>query len=227
MVVHTGWVDRRLTVQNILMVHNGATGRSDSSKASGPRTVPARASHPHSVHRSDRIKRRPSARIFLVTRPKALNNGLRGTVTEIDYDEIPILVLDPAPRDQILIARIIRPARALAKRPLTLPEHRGIDGVEEPVVENLQWFIGELRRTSTEKDRQSYLSSLELAFMEQSRSRQGSDGYRSRPLLRRRECRGGAGFIVVFDEPKELRLVSKVGAEMSRTLSALSCSRRS
>ena len=49
---------------------------------------------------------------------------------------MPIVVLDPGPGDQILIARIIRPARAVAERPLTIPEHGGIDGVEEPVVEN-------------------------------------------------------------------------------------------
>src|SRR5262245_12179212 len=109
--------------------------------------------------------------------------GLRGAVTEVDYDKMPIVVLEPVPRDEILIARIIRPAGATAKTPLTIPEHRGIDGVEEPVVENLQWLICGLRRPSTEKDRQSYLSSLKLSFMEQSRSWQRRHHDNSSPLL--------------------------------------------
>src|SRR6476659_8327297 len=98
---------------------------------------------------------------------------------------MPISLIDPAPGDEVLITRIIRPARAFAESPLTFPEHRGINGLEEPVVEDLQWFICGLRRPSGQKDRQSYLSSLELAFMKQSRSRQGGDGYCSGPLLRR------------------------------------------
>src|SRR5215510_3398127 len=102
------------------------------------------------VTRQD-INQPPGASAQLV--PGHLNVALRRVVTEIDYDEIPILVLDPAPRDEILIARIVAPARAIAESPIAVAEHRGIDCLEKPVVENLQWLIYMFARSSIEKHR--------------------------------------------------------------------------
>src|SRR4029077_7364530 len=50
--------------------------------------------------------------------------------------------------------------------------------------------------------------------MKQSCSPQCSHRYRGCPLLPRRECRCCPGFVVVFNEPKELCLIGEISAEM-------------
>src|SRR5208283_756255 len=67
--------------------------------------------------------------------PRYLQAGFNRTVAEIDHDEMAIVVLDPTPGPEVLIARIIGPARASAEPPLTIAKYWRIYGREEPGVE--------------------------------------------------------------------------------------------
>jgi hypothetical protein len=51
---------------------------------------------------------------------------LNGTTTEIDHDQTPIVVVDPAPGHKIPKALIVGPTAAIAKVPLTIPKHAAL-----------------------------------------------------------------------------------------------------
>lgn len=69
--------------------------------------------------------------------PGCLYATLNGAVAEIDYNEISIVILQPAPRHQVLKARIVGPARTLAETPLTIMKCGPVDDFQERGVEGL------------------------------------------------------------------------------------------
>ena len=52
--------------------------------------------------------------------PRYSNPGLDRTVTEIDHDQASVIILDPAPGDQILEAWIVGPSATLAQPPFAI-----------------------------------------------------------------------------------------------------------
>src|SRR5208283_1036705 len=96
-----------------------------------------------------------------------------------------LVVLDPAPGHEVLIARVIGPACALAEPPLTIAEYRFICGCKQPGVERPQFLIDRLFGAPAQKDRQSYFSSLNLSFIRKSCAGKRGRGQRGGPLLRR------------------------------------------
>ena len=98
--------------------------------------------------------------------PPDLNQTLRPNIAKIYNNQISLIFVGPVPGDKILEARVVRPARSLAQAPLPLAKHRTINGFEEPLVELGQRRIRGLIPAPAQENRQSYLATFKLPFME-------------------------------------------------------------
>lgn len=56
-----------------------------------------------------------------------MDTRLGGSVREIHHDEVALIVLDPAPGENIQAALVVRPATALTEAPFTVAKDITID----------------------------------------------------------------------------------------------------
>src|ERR1700733_1494410 len=99
--------------------------------------------------------------------PRQAHTGLNSTVAEVDHDHPAIVILHPVPGHQILTACIVRPAATSTQLPFAVAKYRCIDRSQELAVEGLQFFVNGLGWPSSQKDRQPYLSTFKLSFIEE------------------------------------------------------------
>src|SRR5438552_3102144 len=85
------------------------------------------------------------------------DEGLRGTLTQIDDDQVELAVPTPTPSHYVLVARVVRPARAFTQLPVATARHQNLDRREQALVEVLKFSVDWLFRSSTEEHRHPYL----------------------------------------------------------------------
>src|SRR5262249_23870925 len=98
--------------------------------------------------------------------PPDLNLGLRGSIAEIDHDQVTLVILYPAPGKKVLEARVVGPARSLAQAPLSFAKHSTINCFEERLIELRQCTIRGLIGSPAQANRQSCFTAFKLPFME-------------------------------------------------------------
>src|SRR5512144_809220 len=139
------------------------------------RTGPGRPAGRRRARMSYRRAARTAATDGPAARARAGQVTLGRTRGEVDDDEVSPVPIGPAPGEQIMVRRVVPPARVVEQLPLP-GAHRGrVDRVDESAVEVAQAVVGGLVWASGEKHGRSDPPPLELAFVPQHRARQGRD----------------------------------------------------
>ena len=107
-----------------------------------------------------------------------MNTRLGGFLVEIDDDEVALILLYPAPGENILAALVVGPAAPLTEVPFTVPKDVTIDLFQQASIEGREVMIDGLCRPTVQKNRQPRLHSFELPLVEQLCSGECEDRYR-------------------------------------------------
>ena len=121
----------------------------------------------------------------------------------------------PAPRDQLAVRVVVRPAVAVAQPPVAVAQVRVRDGAQQPCVERAQ-IRGRAARPGPrpEEDRDPRAPAVELAVVVEPRARQRGHHDRRRARLPGPEGRRRARLVVVLDEAHQPLLVGRVGLQV-------------
>ena len=139
---------------------------------------------------------------------------LGGPGRKIHDDEVALLVLDPAPGENIPAAPVVGPAAFLAEAPFAVAKDITMDLLQQASVEGREVLIDRLCRAAGEKDRQPHLPSLELPLVQQPGPGEREDRHgRSAPFSVRKRG-SGPRLVMVLDEPDHPLLVGKIRQEV-------------
>src|SRR5206468_3716199 len=120
----------------------------------------------------------------------------------------------PAPCEQLLAAPVVGPALDGEEPPLARAYALVLEGSQEPAPERGELLVHRLGGLAAEVDGQPQPPPLELAAVEERPARQGHQRDCGGPVPRRREGRGGARLVVVFEEADHPLLPGRVGGEV-------------
>ena len=146
--------------------------------------------------------------------PGQLHTSLGGRLPVIHDDERALIVLHPAPGEDVLAALVVGPPAALAEAPLAVPEEITMGHVQKASVEGSEIMINRLCWASAEEDRQPHPPSLELSLVQEPGSGESENRHRRRATSSVGKGGRGPGLVMVLDEPDHAFLVRKVRQEM-------------
>ena len=143
-----------------------------------------------------------------------MDTRLGGSCRKIHDDEVALIILDPAPGQNIQAALVVGPAAPLAEAPFTIPEDIAMGLFQQTSVEGREVLIDRLCRATAQEDRQPHLPSLELPLVQQLRPGEGEDRHgRGAPFSGRK--RGSRpGLVMVLDEADHPLLVGRIRQEV-------------
>ena len=143
-----------------------------------------------------------------------MDTRLGGFLVEIDDNEVALILLDPAPGENILAALVVGPAAPLTEVPFTVAKDVTIDLFQQASIEGREVMIDRLCRATAQKDRQPHLHSFELPFVEQPCPGECEDRHRCSAPFSGRKRGGGSGLVMVLDEADQPLLVRQDQPEM-------------
>ncbi len=136
--------------------------------------------------------------------PLWVNARLGGRAGDVDDDEAASVFKLPGPSDETIVARIVRPAGDVATVIFASEEDGIRNGFEKFAVEGLKPGIDALDWTASQEDGDADATAFDLPFMEEDRAGERGHGDSAYLQLRGREGCGGAWFVMIFEEAKQV-----------------------
>src|SRR6516164_1130286 len=121
----------------------------------------------------------------------------------------------PRKRDERVVRAVAVPRWCAFKQPpFAIADSRAAEHFEQAGVKLLERFVHRFLRRAAEMWRDAFEPSLQLALVEETQARREESDDGGGLVLARGKGRGGAGFVVVFEEAREFVLVVESGVEV-------------